>query len=626
MADKSGRLLGGCSFVLDEADCSDLEIDSDDESDKENVPNGQDMCNSFDAEFIDNAPLAQGNTLALFQSQVAQAGKQKVNYLKRKLHLESSELGTVGRAVLQPVNHSTPAAKRRLFECSSSENEVSYAASPAAANTQVFRNQNSGSVGGSSGFGSQASVSQSQQNSNLHLQILKSKNSAACKLAVFKFVYAASFCDLTRPFKNDKTTNYQWVAAVFGVSEELFEASKQLLGRSCTYLHATCRAHEKGSVALLLLSFHVAKSRETVTNLLKNLLNLRAEHMMLQPPKLRGVTSAMFWYKMTLSPNTYTWGQLPRWIEQQILITENSSEVLKFDFSHMVQWALDNEMMDESSIAFHYAQMADHDSNARAWLGLSNQAKIVKDVCTMVHHYQRAIMRSMTMSAYVHKMCERVNVTGSWLVIMQFLKFHGIEPIRFVNALRPWLQGVPKKNCLAFIGPPDTGKSLFTNSLMSFLKGKVLNFANSASHFWLAPLTEAKVALIDDATHACLKYCDTYLRNFFDGYSVCIDRKHKNAVQIKAPPMLLTSNIDIQAEEKYSYLKSRVTCFYFNDKCPLNEDGKPLFQITDPDWKSFFERLWQRLELSDQEEEEEGDENGSRGTFICSTRNSNDFT
>lgn len=597
MADNPGRLGGNC-FILDEADCIDSDMQ---DSDCENENNG-DLCN--DADFVDNAPIAQGNTLALFQTQLSQAGKEKVNFLKAKLHLDAAP--RVNRRPLQSLDqNSFPAAKRRLFD-PPGENEVSPVSSPVL---QVQHSQSS----------SEKSCS---QDSSLHMQILRSKNAAACKLAIFKFVYAASYCDLTRPFKNDKTTNNQWVAAVFGVNEELFTASKLLLGRECCYIQGTCRAHEKGSVALLLLCFNVAKSRETVTNLLRNVLNISGQHMLLQPPNIRGVTAALFWYKMSLSPSTYTFGKLPRWVEQQILITENSSAALKFDFSQMVQWALDNEITEECNIAFQYAQLAENDANARAWLSLSNQAKIVKDVCTMVHHYRRAMMRNMTMSAYIHNICSKVSGEGSWLVIMQFLTFQGIEPIRLVNAMKLWLKGVPKKNCIAFIGQPNTGKSLFTNSLTSFLKGKVLSFANSASHFWLSPLTETKMALIDDATHACLKYCDTYLRNFLDGYSVCVDRKHRTSVQIKAPPLLLTSNIDIQAEDKYSYLQSRVQCFYFNEKCPVDEEGRPVFNISDADWKSFFERLWERLELSDQEEE--GDD-GSPGTFICSSRNSNEF-
>lgn len=603
MADNSGR-LGGFGYIDDEAICS----DSDEDSDKENLQDEGDlgeMCSPVE-DFIDDARVVQGNTLALFQTQLAQAGKEKVNFLKRKLHLPSQDAPPVNTRALQVIDQNrSPAAKRRLLDLFA-ENEASFVSSPAS--SQVLSPQNSN-----------GRENVSSQDSSLHLQILRAKNQTACKLAIFKFVYSVSYCDLTRPFKNDKTTNSQWVAAVFGVCEDLYTASKQLLGRECCYYQGTCRAHEKGSIALMLLNFKVAKSRETVTNLLRNALNVNAEQMLIQPPKVRGVTSAMFWYKMTFNPRTLIVGVLPKWIENQILLTENTSEALKFDFSLMVQWALDNDMTEECNIAFHYAQLAETDQNARAWLALNNQAKIVKDVCTMVHHYQRAMLRSMSISGYIHKMCERVTGRGDWLTIMQFLRFQGIEPIRLVNCLKPWLKGVPKKNCLAFIGQPNTGKSLFTNSLISFLRGKVLNFANSASHFWLSPLTDAKVALIDDATHACLKYCDTYLRNFLDGYPVCVDRKHRASVQIKAPPLLLTSNVDIQQENKYSYLQSRVTCFYFREECPLDENDTPVFKITDADWKSFFERLWERLDLSDQEE---GDD-GSPGTFMCCSADSN---
>ncbi|QYI89518.1 E1 early protein [Bos taurus papillomavirus 32] len=589
---------GGASLILMEAECSDSD------SEKENdlgVSNAD-----SDEDFIDNAPLNQGNSLALFQTQQKRAEVDKLTKLKRKLQLSPGS-STGGRSPLSGVSINTPTAKRRLLSIFG-ENE----AGTSSASVQVHGESQSSSSG-HSGNGSQTS------SGSLHLDILKAKNQAAMKMSLFKTLYVVSYADLTRVFKNNKTVNAQWVAAIFGVREDVFAASKELLSGYCTYLQALQRAHERGNIALYLCCFKVSKCRETVDKLFQTLLNVNTEQILLQPPCIRGLSAAMFWYKSTLSPCTYTMGDLPSWIKTQILLTENTADAVKFDFSRMVQWALDNDHTDEASVAYNYAQLADVDRNARAWLNLNNQAKVVKDCVTMVSHYQRAINRSLTISAYIYRQCEKISSTGSWLTIMYFLKHQSIEPIVLVNALKTWLQGIPKKNCLAFIGPSDTGKSLFTNSLIHFLHGKVLNFANSNSHFWLSPLAEARCALIDDATMPCLKYCDTYLRNFFDGYPVNIDRKHKTSLQLKAPPLIITSNVDIPAEDRLSYLRSRVQTFYFRSPCPM-QDGKPLFQISDPDWKSFFERLWGRLELSDQEEGEDG---SSIGTFTVSARDSN---
>ncbi|ALX18686.1 E1 [Cervus papillomavirus 2] len=597
MASDQGESWGSI-FIDLEADCSGTD------SDKENV--AIDTWSSGDEDFIDDASAVQGNTLAVFQTVQKQAGDVKLRKLKRKLQLSPGRSENSAGSPSQGSGSSRSGIKRSLFRTLSPENE----AHTPSTQQQVLLGTNSNLMAGSS-----------CSNGSFSLDILRAKNEHAVKCRLFKDVYIAGFTDLTRVFKNDKTTNHQWVAAVFGVHDDFFTGSKPLLANECCYLQATCKPHEKGNIALFLMDFRVAKSRDTVSNLLSRLLNVGLKELMIQPPKVRGTSAAMFWYKSTLCPQTFVSGPLPKWLQSQILISEASDEALKFDFSQMVQYALDNDLTEESQIAFNYAQLADTEANARAWLSLNNQARIVKDVATMVNHYQRAMNKNLTISGYIYKQCQRITGEGSWMNIMRFLNFQGIEPIRWVNALRPWLKGIPKKNCIAIIGPPNTGKSLFTNSLISFFKGRVLSFANSHSHFWLSPLSDTRVALIDDATHSCLKYCDIYLRNFFDGYPVCIDRKHRNAVQIKSPPLLLTTNVDIPNEDKYCYLHSRVMCFYFREQLPFDNEGNPVFTISDADWKFFFERLRGRLELSDQEDE--GEDESSSGTFICTARAAN---
>ncbi|RDT71252.1 hypothetical protein DW287_08850, partial [Haemophilus influenzae] len=106
-----------------------------------------------------------------------------------------------------------------------------------------------------------------------------------------------------------------------------------------------------------------------------------------------------------------------------------------------------------------------------------------------------------------------------------------------------------------------------------------------------------------------------------DCHPVSSDRKHKTALQIKAPTLLVTSNIDVQAEDRYLYLHSRVQTFRFEQPC-TDESGEQPFNITDADWKSFFVRLWGRLDLIDEEEDSEEDGDSMR-TFTCSARNTN---
>lgn len=184
--------------------------------------------------------------------------------------------------------------------------------------------------------------------------------------------------------------------------------------------------------------------------------------------------------------------------------------------------------------------------------------------------------------------------------------------------MRYWLKGIPKKNCIAICGPPNTGKSMFCMSLIKFLKGRVLSFANSKSHFWMQPLAEAKLVLLDDATRATWDYVDTYLRNALDGNPLSIDCKYRAPMQIKCPPILITTNEDIKTNDRWRYLHSRVTMFYFNNPLQLDGNGDPQYCFTNSHWKSFFERLQRPLDLSEDEAEQEDGE--SVQPFVCSAR------
>lgn len=292
----------------------------------------------------------------------------------------------------------------------------------------------------------------------------------------------------------------------------------------------------------------------------------------------------------------------------------------QFSLSEMVQWAYDHDLTDEATIAYEYAILAEEDLNASSWLKSNCQAKIVKECATMCRYYKQAQMNEMSMSAWIYSRCHKVKETGNWKPIVQFLRFQGIPFPIFCEAFKPFLKGIAKKNCLVIYGPPNTGKSMFCMSLLKFLAGKVISYVNSKSQFWLQPLASTKIALLDDATHPCWRYIDVYLRNMLDGNPVSIDCKHKAPQQVHCPPLLITTNINIAAEEQYRYLRSRTHLFEFSEEFPFDEAGKPIFEFNDANWKSFFERLWQQLDLSEQEEE--GDHGATKSTFRCHSRDS----
>ena len=151
--------------------------------------------------------------------------------------------------------------------------------------------------------------------------------------------------------------------------------------------------------------------------------------------------------------------------------------------------------------------------------------------------------------------------------------------------------------------------------MVKFLRGKVVSYFNKSSQFWLQPMLDSKIGFLDDATYYCWTYIDSYMRNALDGNPMCIDAKHKAPQQVKLPPFLITSNLNVKTMDEFKYLHSRLTCFEFPNALPLDQWGTPMFKFTDQAWKCFFLKLARQLDL--QEEENESERPGR--TFRCTT-------
>ena len=130
------------------------------------------------------------------------------------------------------------------------------------------------------------------------------------------------------------------------------------------------------------------------------------------------------------------------------------------------------------------------------------------------------------------------------------------------------------------------------------MQGKVVSFMNRHSQFWLQPLQDCKLGFLDDATFQCWQYMDVNMRNALDGNHISLDLKHKAPLQMKLPPLLITTNVDVENEASLMYLKSRLVFFKFPNKLPLKENDDVLYEITDASWKCFFIKFASHLELT----------------------------
>lgn len=582
-------------YIVSEAECTDAINDIDELFDR--------STNSSVSNLIDDSDeVDQGNTLAFFNEQLQQECDQTILLLKRK-HVHSPEAAVAALSPkLQAVCISPKRdkqSKRRLnFEDSGIEqDEAEY--------TYASQVENS--------LDSHVERSQTDTNAN---EILEKSNQKAFLLYTFKEAFRVPYTELIRNFRSNKTCNDNWVIAVFKVAEEVLEASKMLIQKHCESLQVITR----GFNGLYVVHFKSAKSRETVTKLFCEMLSVQPFQILCDPPKTRSMAAALYFYKQSMVENTFVYNGLPKWIAALTIVDHQlASTAESFELSLLVQWGYDNDVTDEAQMAYEYAQLADTDNNAAALLKHNNQVKFIRDACTLVKLYKRHEMRSMSMAEWVQLCCEKCTDTnGDWKTIMHFLRFQHVNILDFLYAFKLFLQGVPKKNCFVIYGPPDTGKSYFTYTLIHFLRGRVISQMNKQSQFWLQPLTDAKIGLLDDATYDCWSFIDIHMRTALDGNHISIDYKHRAPLQIKMPPLLITSNYNVKEDQGLSYLHSRLHCVCFPNKMPLTDDGKPIYEINDCAWKLFFRKLKNQLDLTIPDTED----GVADRAFRCSARNS----
>lgn len=620
--------MPGCSswYIVQEAECIDDNVDEDEFN--ELFEKSDSSCGSV----IDDSNVEQGNSLALFRRQEEQESEQQLAQLKRK-YLASPVRNEVDYqlsprlAKVSLTAEGKKKVKKSLFVTEDSGIQTSYEASgdlegseAQVVNETVTSRENENCETGETEGEEQNQESEAEDDIDKEdlnrvkneprlcvARILKAANRRALLLKTFRNVTGISFSEISREFKSDKTCSDKWVVAFYDVSEEVAECANVSLKAHCEFFYLRHLHH----FVLMLLQFKTGKSRETVQKLFKTLFNSKDEQLLSNPPKTSSVTCALYWYQRLGNKYGFRHGELPDWIHKQVLINHTQANEKPFELSQMVQWALDNNHVEEHDIAFEYASIGREDSNAAAFLKSNNQPKHVRDCSIMVKHFLRAQMNRMTMSEYVHRRCMSCpgeEDPNAWRDIVKFLRYEGVEFIPFLVALKYFFKKIPKKQCIVLCGPSNTGKSFFATSMIKFLGGRVISYANASSHFWLQPLADAKIGLLDDATLPCWRHLDINLRNALDGNPFSLDCKHRNLMQLCLPPLLITSNIDISKEDEFKYLATRVKVFCFNRPFPFDSKGAAAFKLETQNWRSFFRRFWEELEFEVQSEDEFSDD------------------
>lgn len=592
----------GTEWFLDlEAECDSMDTLNDlfDESTDSDLSN-----------FIDNEDqVDEAVPLALFNKQNEEDCNNAILELKRKYVSPARSVADLSPR-LEAVSISPQRqkqTKRKLFDDSGIEQDEAEGSNAVQVETP------------SSGCHEAVKNGAECSNLNANTLLLTDSNRKGLMHAKCKELYGVPYTELTRTFKSDKTCCNNWVMFLLTVTDNVLEGIKVVLQQYCEFIQIL----DINVSALLLLQFKSAKSRETIQKLFQKQFNILETNYMCDPPRVRSAPAAIFFYHKTMNSSYYTFGSTPDWIAKHISLGHTIAAAAEaFDLSKMIQWAYDNKYYEDHEIAYQYAREAETDPNAAAFLNSNCQAKYVKECVYMVRLYRRYEQKHMTMSQWIQKCCDETDGIEDWKTIACLLRYQNVNVISFLTALRTWLQCIPKKQCILIWGPPDTGKSYFCYSMVHFLKGQVVSFMNRSSHFWLQPLQESKVGFIDDGTYPFWEYVDINMRAALDGNPISVDIKHKAHCQMRLPPLLVTSNINIKNEMGLKYLHSRVTCFEFPNKMLLNNDGTPVYKLTDKTWKSFFTRLALQLGITFEEDDET---DAAHSSFCCTTRRDADI-
>ena len=302
MADKGIDPKEGCStWCLIEADCSDVDEDFEKLFDKDTDSDISDLLDDGD---LGDAEL--GNPQELLCLQEREESDLQLQQLKRKYFSPKAVLQLspqLESITISPQRKS----KRRLFEEQDSGLELSltHEAEDSVAEVEV-----PGSKDDVPETVSATAETKGSQNKEHYKQLLQCSNARATLLSKFKAAFGVSFTELTRRYKSDNTCCRDWAVIVYGLQDEIIKGSKHLFQQHCEYIWL----HVLSPISLYLLCFKTGKSRNTVKNLLMSILSVGDAQLIADPPQIRSVVAALFWYKESMNKNVYTHGEYPEWI------------------------------------------------------------------------------------------------------------------------------------------------------------------------------------------------------------------------------------------------------------------------------------------------------------------------
>ncbi|AXH74262.1 MAG: E1 protein [Melanogrammus aeglefinus-associated papillomavirus 2] len=268
----------------------------------------------------------------------------------------------------------------------------------------------------------------------------------------------------------------------------------------------------------------------------------------------------------------------------------------RFNPEEMIQFCEESEPVSVEILIANYRREGDNgNENAKAWIEMSSAYNNAQHCYKMWKATERGKTMQMTLPEYIQS---RHNLMKEGVArhVTLLLAMQGVNEISFLNTVRKWLRGSPKSNILVFVGPGNSGKSMFAESLMIFLDGAILSICES-NGFWKQGMISKRYCLIDDVTLPQWRYLDINERRALDGGLIAVNKKYSDAVECRMPPTVMTTNYDIRLNDDYTFLVNRLTWITFTKPLPLKRSGLGVLIVTPADIAAWFFQYKDTLDL-----------------------------
>lgn len=430
---------------------------------------------------------------------------------------------------------------------------------------------------------------------------LKSKTTeiadeASLRSAFFRFAVegekqGARWFDLMKNMKSAKTMQKNW--AIFcprpltGLREGPYRSHVALEALLCNDADGI-RARHSDYYTFYILEYR-QKSR-SVAGLKKLLEQVKVKTALIAVPQIRKPL-VREWAKVHTSVLSEDPERDVTWLD----ITQNVLST-KFNPEELILFCEETEPASvEILIANYRAEAGKGNENAQAWIEQVGAYNTASNAFKMWKATVKGMQMQLSLAQFVDNRLQQITA-GDPKKIRILLGLQEINELCFLNILRKWMTGKAKKNTLCIVGPGNSGKSMLGEALMLFLDGGVLSYQEHNT-FWKQTAIGKRFAFLDDVTLNQWRSLDVNERRVLDGGVVNVNKKFSEAVEVKFPPLLITTNYYLPDEgHDFDFIINRLTWIIFKKPIPT-VDGIPRIIITKEDIAAWFDENKETLDL-----------------------------